>query len=223
MNPTKAFMILTLCGVFIAYLILYEPQGAMVEIAEESSKPISPSTPPRQDQDRNTLVPAYEIVSSEDTRHACKSYRVRVPREMTRDELTAISRQMVQDAQESQRVNAIRIFFYLPDSDTEGVFTAGRAVWAPGGDWRKAPTNLTSQLIVDVKPPVPKEIIVDLPIERKKQIYFWLVQYDNAVMDVSQACTAAAKEFHISVEQAKKIGLEGGYKGWPMPRPEQEW
>jgi hypothetical protein len=139
---------------------------------------------------------------------------------MTRDELTAIAWQMVQDAQERQKLNAIRIFFYLPDSDPEGLFTAGRATWAPGGDWTKASTNLTPQLIVHVSPAIPKEIVVDLPIERKKQIYFWLVQYDNAVMDVSQSCTAAAKEFHISVEQAKNIGLEGGYRGWPMPRTE---
>ena len=63
------------------------------------------------------------------------SYRVRVSRRPSEGELDAMSRKIIA---KSPPQNAILMFFYLPDTDIQGFFTAGRTTWAPGGEWGDA-------------------------------------------------------------------------------------
>jgi hypothetical protein len=168
-------------------------------------------------------IPQYTIVSSEDVSYANvvrKSYRVRVPELMTKQELTAISDEIVRQAISRKRIKAIMIFYFLPDSDTSGAFTAGKATWAPGGDWGKASTSLVPRLVVETggaRGTISKENVVALPVSEKKQIFMQIVRNQDNGMDKDQSYTAAAQQFGITTDQVKKISLEGVVKGWPMP------
>jgi len=214
---------IALVVVFFIFVIVCTGIPSSEDGASNSRSSAKHKTSSKRDSASQGAVPQYTVVSSEDVNYATivrKSYRVRVPRELTKAELTAISKKIVREATSRQTINAIIIFFFLPDSDTSGAFTAGRATWAPGGDWAKANTNLSPRLVVETggaMGTISKDDVVDLPVAQKKQIFMQLVRYQDGGMDDSKAYTAVAKQFGITVEQAKRIGLEGVVRGWPMP------
>jgi len=139
------------------------------EQTPESAPAIAP--PPEQ-------TPEYNVVSTEDVSYANvvrKTYRVRVPRKMTEQELTIISESIVSDATSRQKINEITIWFYLPESSTKGVFTAGMATWAPGGIWGGEP-SLPPRLVVMVsKLGLSQENIANLPLSTKQQIFTQII------------------------------------------------
>ena len=66
-------------------------------------------------------------------------FRVRVSRPFSNeDELRRIAQEIIDDEISTNDVNAIGFFFYLPDTDTNDIYTAGKADWAPDGVWSKA-------------------------------------------------------------------------------------
>ncbi len=86
---------------------------------------------------------AYQIVQGEDVSLGATVrivYRVSVSGPLSEAEVKAVSEEIIEDTISSQDVNAIGFFFYLPGTDTDGVYTAGKADWAPDGDWAKADT-----------------------------------------------------------------------------------
>jgi hypothetical protein len=181
------------------------------------------SITPNSSAKNGSSLPSFTIVSTEDLsiRNAVrKSYRVRVDRDMSKEELSAVAESIVKDAIARQRISAIVIFFYLPESDTNGPFTAGKATWAPDGDWGKAATSAPPRLVLEcggALGSVGKDDIVDIPIEKKKEIFVQMVSYQDQGMNNEQSCSAAAKRFRITTDQARKIAIEGLVKGWPMP------
>jgi hypothetical protein len=66
------------------------------------------------------------------------AFSVSVSSEPTNTELEEIANQLIADETEDVDVNAIGFFFYLPDSDTSGPYTAGTGDWAPNGNWDDA-------------------------------------------------------------------------------------
>lgn len=168
-------------------------------------------------------VPQYIVVSTEDASYGNvvrRSYRVRVRHEVTTEELTTISNEIVGKATSQRKINAVMIFFYLPGSDTRMAYTAGKAVWAPGGDWGKASTDLPHRLVVETRGAmgsISKKNVVSLPLEKKKEIFLQIVRYQDRGIGARKAYAVVAKKFGITVEQANKIGVEGVVKGWPMP------
>ena len=85
----------------------------------------------------------YEIAQREDVSFGATVrivYRVTVSGPLSEADLRAVSEEIIEDETSSQDVNAIGFFFYLPDTDTNSVYTAGKADWAPDGDWAKADT-----------------------------------------------------------------------------------
>lgn len=149
-----------------------------------------------------------------------KSYRAKVPGPMSKQELTAIARRIVGKATSEQTVHSLMIFFYLPESDPNGTFTAGKATWAPDGEWGKASTGRPAKLVIEegsVTGALLPEKVVDLPAAKKKQIFTQIVRFQDRGIDDKQSFAAAAKRFGITTEQAENIGWEGIAKGWPMP------
>ncbi len=67
-------------------------------------------------------------------------YRVGVGRPLTEETLRRIAQEIIDDETAEGDVNAIRFFFYLPGTDVTGTYTAGKADWAPEGDWASADT-----------------------------------------------------------------------------------
>jgi hypothetical protein len=149
-----------------------------------------------------------------------KALRVRVAREVTHEELTAISTRIIKQATSQQKINAIKIFFFLPESDTDGMFTAGKATWAPDGDWSRAELRAPPKLFVEAVNPsdsIPDQDRVNLPLALKKQIFLQIVRYQDKGLNASQSHAAAAKDYEISQEDAKRISIEGLVDGWPLP------
>lgn len=189
----------------------------------QEGKPSAQRKPPGSNQTPLDLESLYEVVSIQDLSYenvGRKVYRVRVSQELSNEELKAISRKIVRQVISKEKIKAIRIFYFLPDSDTNGPFTAGKATWAPGGDWGSASTNSSAKLVVEagsVLGTIPKEEVVDMPLAKKKQIFMQIVRYQDKGMNSDKAHTAAAQYFGISVDQAKKISLEGSIRGWEFP------
>lgn len=89
---------------------------------------------------------SYEIVRVRDLSYSIvvrKEYRVRVCKPLTLRQLDDICREIVEKHKRHEAVNAICFFFYLPDTDTDGMHTAGKADWAPDHDWSLAHTVRT--------------------------------------------------------------------------------
>jgi hypothetical protein len=85
----------------------------------------------------------YEVVEREDVSLGDVVrlvFRVQVSSEPTGAELEEIANQLITDETQEQDVNAIGFYFYLPDSDTSGPYTAGTGDWAPNGNWEEADT-----------------------------------------------------------------------------------
>ncbi len=72
-------------------------------------------------------------------------YRIRVSREPTEGELRAICNRIIEREKQAKPHNALSFLFYLPGTETDSnfVFTAGKAEWAPNGIWGDAGKVLT--------------------------------------------------------------------------------
>ena len=144
-------------------------------------------------------------------------YRVKLIKEYSERELTEISKEIILQAPE---VEAISILFYLPDTETNGAYTAGLANWAPNGKWEDAAKNYTKKLVVKyggVLGTLDKKNIIDLPLSKKKEIFFNLVKYEDQGMNGYQSGAQIAKDYGITVKEVDKIAIEGLLKNWPMP------
>lgn len=172
----------------------------------------------------NFLVSAVEDASfiSDGRRVVRIVYRVKVDRSITDDEIRAVCNKILPTA---KPYNAIAFFFYLPDSDIKGTYTAGKAEWAPLGQWSSAKNVETGdysqhQLVVKSGNPlgaVPASEIVDISIETKKKMFYELVALQDKGMDAENSQKTIAKKYKITREQLDKIRLEGNVNGWPLP------
>jgi len=106
----------------------------------------TPPTPTSTDDDTtpdDAEVLTYEVVKREDVSEGSLvlvAFSVSVSSEPTKAELEEIANQLIAEETEVLDVNAIGFFFYLPDSDTSGPYTAGTGDWAPNGNWDDADT-----------------------------------------------------------------------------------
>ena len=85
----------------------------------------------------------YEIAAREDTSFGSViriTYRIGVGGPLTEEDIRRIAQEIIDDETSRQDVNAIMFLFYLPGTDTTGVYSAGTAHWAPDGDWASADT-----------------------------------------------------------------------------------
>jgi hypothetical protein len=153
------------------------------------------------------------------------TYRIKVEKQITDNEIRAICQKIISQERSKEPHNAIAFFFYLPDSDIKGAYTAGKAEWTPFGKWERAKDVDTGdysnhQLIVKSGNPlgnVPTSAIVDIPLEKKKKIYYELVTLQDQGMNAEKSEKIIAKKYNITHEQISKISIEAAINGWPMP------
>ena len=113
---------------------------------DTTSPPDMTQAPPATDDEPAEPAAApvtYEIAAREDVSFGAVVrivYRVEVSGPLTEEELGRIAQEIIDDETDQQDVNAIGFFFYLPGTDTNSIYTAGVADWAPDGDWAKADT-----------------------------------------------------------------------------------
>ena len=178
----------------------------------------------------NAEIPSYTILSTENLSYGRRpvivrfKYTVQLNSTASRDEIRAISRKLISEAPPH---NAISVFFYLPDTHTKGPYTAGRATWAPNGEWGDAGEKRTGNysehsLVVNVGsamgPAPPSTIVQDIPEKKRREIFVALVKVQDASMGDNEASAAAyyivAEEFSVSDKVVRKIVMEGVRKGW---------
>jgi hypothetical protein len=64
--------------------------------------------------------------------------RIVVPLDRTREELTATLEQAAREFAKESEADAVMVFAYRPGDDPSGMYTAGRAIYAPNGKWEDA-------------------------------------------------------------------------------------
>ncbi len=147
-----------------------------------------------------------------------KEYRVQLAKEMSKPEMTAVAEEVIKLA---PGVNAVVVFFYTPDSEPTGLYTAGKGTWAPNGRWEDAGRMNDKELVVEkggAPGTVNKDGYVNYPVSKKKAIFYELVELQDQGMDNNQSCAAAAKKHGLSIDQMMRIGTEGAARNWPMPQ-----
>lgn len=192
----------------------------------EPTKAAEPTSTPRPTATPKAAV-AYEVVKREDVSFGTSVrivYRIVVSDDLTEEELREIAQELIDQETAQQDVNAIAIFAYLPGTDTEGVYTAGQATWAPHGDWAQANEVVTGdysehELVVDAEPVFePIESSVSLTEETKREIFWEAVKMENELgLFTSEVEPILAERYGISADEVGDIIIEGITKGWPAP------
>lgn len=144
------------------------------------------------------------------------SYRIKVDPPITKDKLRSICEKII--LVHSSNINAISFLFYLPDTEVNGVYTAGKVEWAPNGRWEDAESDSPNQFnIVLAKTPSYEKS--SLPTSKKKRIFYELIAMEDKGFSATQADHIIADKYGLSVKEVGKIGIEGAVKNWPMPPP----
>ena len=112
---------------------------------------------------RAVAPPAYQMVATRDLSMGAVrrlEARVSLPEHYTRDEVERVAQAVVADMTSSQRVNAISILFYGPQTSTSSAYDVAMVEWAPDGRWGdagsvRAGDYSTFRYSVSYNPPSP--------------------------------------------------------------------
>ena len=223
---------LTIIMAFVALAIigslLPSPTGNPNRSRRSPTAPEDKKTvPPRiDDANRTTTRPQYEIIQKQDisTVNARRfDLRIRVQEEPDELTLQRICRDVLANDEELNQAAGVVFFLYLPDSNPAGHYTAGKATWAPKGNWANAalPRKWSkSGYELSVKPgnalgDFAAEITIaeEIPIARRKEIYHaLLIEEDRSTP--KQADRVVGEKYNLTPEQIKQISLEGVSQGW---------
>lgn len=167
----------------------------------------------------------YKIISSKPANYRSpganrsinrENVSVHLKKELTEAELKVVANEIVDGLGER---DAVSILFYLPSSQPEGPFTAGKAVWAPNGKWEDATEDADKKLALEyggALEKIAKDDILDLPLEEKQEVFKALMRIDEEGADRSLTRAAIATKHKLKISDIKKIRVEGIYKNWPM-------
>jgi len=109
------------------------------------------------------------------------------------------------DAVELRSCNAVGFFFYLPGTDTRGLFTAGQATWAPDGKWENARQVIAGdthrhRLVVQAGNAIGNRLVIDeapLPEAKRRRIFYELVAAQDAGVGDDEAYTIIARKYGL--------------------------
>lgn len=150
--------------------------------------------------------------------------RIQLQKPSPADELKRISEKIVENYKGKEPINAVSILFYLPGSDINGHFTAGKVDWAPSGKWESASDvragdyskhqyNIhVGNALEEVAPPAN----IGLSVEKQKRIFVEIVQEQDKGGDPVDAQNRVAVKHGITETEINKIKIQGVYNGWPM-------
>ena len=174
-------------------------------------------------------IPNYGIVSIKDVSFAeTKRYSIkaRVGYALNQMELELVSNDIIKTYRDSHPNNAMAILYYLPESEESGHYTAGKATWAPFGDWGRANEVRTGdyskhRLIVEPGNATgidPEKVTVkSVSIILKKKIYYDLVAAQDSGVGDGEAYAIIARQYYVEESIVREIAVEGAVKGWPLP------
>jgi len=136
------------------FLLATVALGTLVSCSQDDST----QRPPRP-----SATPTHELVTTRDLSMGAVrrlEARVSLPQHYTGDDVERVAHALVADITESQRVNAISILFYGPETSTTGVYDVAMVEWAPNGRWGDAASvragdYSTFRYSVSYNPPAP--------------------------------------------------------------------
>jgi len=171
----------------------------------------------------------YTIVKREDLSYqgvVRLQFRIRVPGPLSKIGIRNICNEIIAQQKRSKPHNAIAFLFYLPDSSTNGLYTAGQADWAPYGKWGRADdvsageyskhklVIKTGGALGSVK---KSNIAKGVSKSKRKKIFYDLTAAQDRGVGDEKSYGVIAKKYGVSVGAVRKIVLEGVLNGWPMP------
>jgi len=177
-----------------------------------------------REKERERIRHAYRVISTKNHSYRTtdgtfishKDYRVVVPVETINNHLRLMAETIT--SLESTNINSVRIWFFWPDSDTTGAYSAGMATcarytkrWGIKMEFGKTYSEATPQYSNKTE---------NLTLAKRKKI-FWdlVVEEDRAGIagDTEQCKIIIAKRYGISASEVSKIQVEAVNKMWPMP------
>ncbi len=195
------------------------------------AKPVKPDGPamPGLEKLPSSASPRFKVVKTEDVSFlgvVRLSMRVQVDGKVSRDQIRSICMELIEKEKSRKPHNAIGFFLYLPGTNSNGFYTAGKADWAPNGKWEEAKSVKTGdyskhRLVIETGSAVgevPKSVVqAEIPEAKRRKIFYELVAAQDRGVGDQKAYVIVAKRHRVDVSVVRKIAVEGGMKGWPMP------
>ena len=210
--------------VYISFIIL-------ISILIVSCVPRNQTTPQQVVNNQKTTI-LYKVVSEEDLsfvedyrivkRTQCK---VLIDRSSNEQELKSISKEIIENLISKEPQNAVTIFYYLPNTNTDGFYTAGMVDWAPFGDWGKSDKVLSGDyskhdykiIVGGVMGEIVEPTDTKISEKKRQEIFYNLVKLQDTGYDSKRAYKKIAKRYEVDVKLVEDIVMEGLTKNWRMP------
>lgn len=186
----------------------------------------------KQSTPQQTTTVSYKIVSEEDLsfvednrmvkRTQCK---VLIDRNSNEQELKSISKEIIENLISKEYQNAVTILYYLPNTNTNGGYTAGMVDWAPYGDWGKSNEVWTGDytkhdykiVVGGVFGKIVEPTDTKISEKKRQEIFYNLVKLQDTGFDSKRAYKKIAKRYDVDVKLVEDIVMEGLTKNWRMP------
>ena len=148
-------------------------------------------------------------------------FRARIPRTATREELREVGLALVAQERRAGAVGAVRVFFYLPDTDSAAEFTGGKFDWGPQGDWEAADRARPGDYSGHGFTITTERAFVNLPQVTRMRIFREVIieeeRGDGSPGAVFRARAEVAKRWGITPDDVGSISMEGLREKWTMP------
>jgi hypothetical protein len=197
---------------------------ADVEKAAQATGGLPPPPPSRYDVIETT--DGSYVPDGKEEKVVRTRIKVAIHPPVNRERLTEISEDLIEKEKESKPVNGIEINYYAAGSDTSGLYTAGRGVWAPHGkledcDQVKTGQYNSHQLVVsvgnaaeDTRVAQDKAMLKD---DHRKAIFWEILILKGRSMKQEEIIQAISDHYFIAPKTVQEIEREGLSKSWPKP------
>jgi len=175
----------------------------------------------------------YRVVDKEDFSYRApngqlfvlKDYRILLlSTDATSNQIQNIAKNI---ATNENNVSALNVYFFWPDTEKAGAYTAAMATYAPNGRWDDFQKNSPKELVMkygrakaESTPQRRSDTEPQPASSSRKKIYRDLVnEEDRAGIagDYEQCKQFIAKRYGLSVSEVAKIQVEGVDNRWPIP------
>jgi len=147
-----------------------------------------------------------------------KEYRIILPSDISKEELKGSMKQLVRDeTTKNPDIDEIVIFAYDRENDSEGIYTLGKMMWCPNGNWAGVTPNIASsndrssyEYVFDIKPKVGSLSAKDIPTKQECAIYdtYMKALWDNLDVDEEITTKRVARQLGISEQNLHDIWLK---------------
>ncbi|KMJ59382.1 hypothetical protein AB685_00370 [Bacillus sp. LL01] len=206
--------LLTACGNDSATNELNKNTDKAEAKTEDNSTPVS-----NDEEEEAPEVPNYYVAYSGDLNIAnAKRYEYWAVVEdvmISEEEVKAIAHDVVENAKEEQKFNAIVVWLVDDERQVNNGYTIGKIEYAPEGDWAKAMDVKTGdyktfEYAYNIGSPIsgklPKDMGEDYPTAEEFDIYYaWNDNVFQEGLEGDSAVQATADQFGISFEDADSI------------------